>query len=247
MAVERIAPDSGYVVGVDLGGTKILAAVVDSEGSILSQAKKKTKVEGGALTVLNRMALAIRSVIESSGIPKNQIAAIGVGSPGPLDPESGIVMVAPNLGWKNVNVKAYLEGEFQIPVFLENDVNAGTFGEYCLGAGKGVSSLVGIFVGTGIGGGIIIDGKLHRGFNQTAGEIGHMIIDPDGPLCGCGNHGCLEAVASRTAIDRMIRERLESGKKSVITDFVKKDSAQIKSSVLAKALYQNDKVVDGSD
>lgn len=231
------------VVGVDLGGTKILAAVVASDGALLGQAKKKTKADKGPLDVLGRMATAISEAIEDAGLARKDIAAIGVGSPGPLDPESGIVVVAPNLGWKNVNVKAHLEGEFHIPTFIENDVNVGTLGEHRLGAGQGVSDLVGIFVGTGIGGGIILGGRLYRGFNKTAGEIGHMVIVDDGPLCSCGNRGCLEAVASRSAISRMIREALDKGKKSLITDLIGKSASQIKSQALAEALRQEDKVV----
>lgn len=234
------------VAGVDLGGTKILAAVVDPGGVIIGRAKKRTKAENGPLEVLARIAQTVREAVESAGLPPDRLAGIGVGSPGPLDPETGIVQTAPNLGWHNVDVRGFLEGEFNLPVFIENDVNAGTLGEYCLGAGQGVSSLVGIFIGTGIGGGIILDGRLYRGFNRTAGEIGHMVIQPGGPLCGCGNRGCLEAVASRTAIDRMIRADLKEGKKSLITGLVKKNGTQIKSRALAEAFTKKDKVVCGA-
>lgn len=231
------------IVGIDLGGTKILAAVVTEEGTIIGRAKKRTRAEKGAMEVLERICATIRSAIESSGVSQSEIAAIGIGSPGPLDPESGIVVVAPNLGWKNVNVKAALEGEFQIPTFVENDVNAGTLGEYHLGAGRGVSDLVGIFVGTGIGSGIIINHQLYRGFNKTAGEIGHMIIVENGPLCGCGNRGCLEALASRPAMRKSILSEIEAGKKSLITKLVGKNPTQIKSQYFAECLAQGDKVV----
>ncbi len=231
------------VVGVDLGGTKILAAVVASDGQVLGQAKKKTKANRGALDVLTRMADTIQEAMEAAGMVRKDIGAIGVGSPGPLDPDAGIVVVAPNLGWRNVNVKAHLEGQFQIPTFIENDVNVGTLGEHRLGAGQGVSDLVGIFVGTGIGGGIILGGELYRGFNKTAGEIGHMVVAEGGPLCGCGNRGCLEAVASRTAIHRMIVQALDEGRKSVLAELAGKNTSQIKSQALAQALKRKDKVV----
>jgi len=234
------------VIGVDLGGTKILAAVVDGQSRILGRAKKKTKAERGPLDVLARMSLTIQEAIESSGVSFKEVAAIGVGSPGPLDPRTGVVVVAPNLGWKNVNVKATLEGEFHLPAFIENDVNVGTLAEHRLGAGQGVSSLVGIFVGTGIGGGIILDGRLYRGMNCTAGEIGHMVIQEGGPLCSCGRQGCLEALASRTAIGRMIQEEIQKGKKSAITSLVKNVNGQIKSRALAAALSEEDKVVTGA-
>lgn len=231
------------VAGVDLGGTKILAAIVGPGGAIIGRAKKRTKAENGPLEVLKRIALAIREAAASAGLTPEEIAGVGVGSPGPLDPETGVVQTAPNLGWRDIDVRGFLQGEFNIPVFVENDVNAGTLGEYRLGAGQGASSLVGIFVGTGIGGGIVLDGKLHRGFNKTAGEIGHMVVQPGGPVCGCGQKGCLEAVASRTAIDRMIRADLKTGKKSLITDLIKKSDTQIKSRALAEAFEKKDKVV----
>jgi glucokinase len=232
------------VVGVDLGGTKILAAVVNKEGKLLSRAKKSTKADKDPDQVLDRICLVIREAVEEADLTINDIAAIGAGSPGPLDPETGIIIVAPNLGWKNVDLKGKLEGEFKLPTFIDNDVNVGTLGEHRLGAGKGVANLIGIFVGTGIGGGIIIDNKLYTGFNKTAGEVGHIILQPkDGPKCGCGNIGCMEALASRTAIDRMIREQLDNGKKSVITSLLKDKNARIKSGVLRDAMEHDDKVV----
>jgi glucokinase len=235
--------DNKPVVGLDLGGTKILAAVVSPDGRILSRAKKKTKANKGAEAVLERISKVIQSAIEEAGLQSTDLAGIGAGSPGPLDPDTGIIVTAPNLGWENVNLKKYLEEIFGIPAFIDNDVNVGTLGELRLGAGKGISSAVGIFVGTGIGGGIILDGKLYRGFNKTAGEIGHMVLDPSGPVCGCGQKGCLEALASRTAISRMIEESLADGKKSIITKVSKRDIPKLKSRDLAVAFQEGDKVV----
>ena len=232
------------VVGVDLGGTKILAAVVAEDGTLLGQAKKKTKADKGPLDVLGRMATTINEAIEDAGLARKDIAAIGVGSPGPLDPEAGIVVVAPNLGWKNVNVKAHLEGEFHIPTFIENDVNVGTLGEHRLGAGQGVSDLVGIFVGTGIGGGIILGGRLYQGFNKTAGEIGHMVIVDDGPLCGCGNRGCLEAVASRVAIAAEVAALAARGDAPYIAEHCGSDLRKIRSGTLARAIEAGDAFVE---
>jgi glucokinase len=231
------------VIGVDLGGTKILAAVLGEDNRILGRDKKKTKADRGAPEVLGRIATVIQGAAEDAGIKLKDIGAIGIGSPGPLDWETGIVTEAPNLGWKNVDLRGYIEKELQVPTFIENDVNVGALAEHRLGAGVGVSDLIGIFVGTGIGGGLIINNQLYRGFNKTAGEIGHMILEVGGPHCGCGGMGCLEALASKTAIGRMIEGELAQGEESVITDMIKKDFNLIKSRVLAEAMEKKDKVV----
>ena len=203
-----MAVNDDYVVGVDMGGTKILAAVINAKGEIVQQAKRATKPKKGPEEVIERITRCIREAIDSAELNPSQIRAIGIGSPGPLDPETGVIIFAPNLGWSNVPLKAKLEANLSIPTFVDNDVNVGTLGEYAFGAGQGVKNLVGIFVGTGIGGGIILDGKLFHGVNKTAGEVGHMIVEAKGPRCGCGNFGCLEAVASRTAITRDLQKAI---------------------------------------
>ena len=156
-----------------------------------------------------------------------------------------MVIFAPNLpGWKDVPVKTVVEKALKKPVFLDNDVNVGTLGEHVLGVGRGVRDLVGIFVGTGIGGGVIMDGRLHRGLNKTAGEIGHMIVEIGGPRCGCGNRGCLEAIASRSAISRDIAAAIGKGKKSKQIKRRLSDPASIKSSDISRALKQGDRDVE---
>ncbi|MSS73438.1 MAG: ROK family protein [Candidatus Latescibacteria bacterium] len=237
-----MAKSSDLVVGIDLGGTKILAAAVDAQGKILGRAKRSTDSEDGPPAVLNRMADCAREAVARADRSLSDVRAVGIGAPGPLDSDKGIVIFAPNLsGWKNVPVRAALEKTLRKPVFLENDVNVGTLGEHVLGAGKGIRDLVGIFVGTGIGGGVILNGQLHRGLNGTAGEIGHMIIQIGGPRCGCGNRGCLEALASRTAIARDIAAAIRNGKKSKLggKDL---DPSDLKSSDIAKALEEGDRV-----
>ena len=237
-----MAANDDYVVGVDMGGTKILAAVISAEGEIVQQAKRATKPKKGPEEVIERITRCIREAIDSAELNPSQIRAIGIGSPGPLDPETGVIIFAPNLGWSNVPLKAKLEANLSIPTFVDNDVNVGTLGEYAFGAGQGVKNLVGIFVGTGIGGGIILDGKLFHGVNKTAGEVGHMIVEAKGPRCGCGNFGCLEAVASRTAITRDLQKAiLKKGKKSKLTELNGGNLDLIRSKAIARAVKQGDK------
>lgn len=234
---------STNVVGVDMGGTKILSAVIDAEGNILGTAKVPTKADEGTSVVIDRIADAIQKAIGKSGVNKASIEAVGIGAPGPLDPETGVVIFAPNLGWRDVPLKAELEARVGIPTFVDNDVNVGTLGEHAFGAGKGVQNIVGIFVGTGIGGGIILHGELFHGASKTAGEIGHIIVKADGPRCGCGRRGCLEALASRTAMTKQFQKAIEKkGKKSVISKLTNGDLSAIRSGVLAKAIRAKDKL-----
>lgn len=237
-----MAKTSDIVIGIDLGGTKILAAAVDGEGRILGRAKRSTDSEEGQEAVFDRMADCAREAVSRAGLSLSVVRGVGVGAPGPLDPDKGIVIFAPNLsGWKNVGVGEAVAKRLGKRVFLENDVNVGTLGEHALGAGKGVRDLVGIFIGTGIGGGVILNGRLHRGFNRTAGEIGHMMIEMGGPKCGCGNRGCLEALASRTAIARDIAAAIGKGKKSVLGRG-RIDPGKLKSGDIADALEAGDRV-----
>ena len=228
---------STNVVGVDMGGTKILSAVIDAEGNILGTAKVPTKAEEGTSVVIDRIANCIQKAIDESGVTSDSIQAVGIGAPGPLDPTTGVVIFAPNLGWRDVPLKAELEARVGIPTFVDNDVNVGTLGEHAFGAGKGVQNVVGIFVGTGIGGGIILQGELFHGASKTAGEIGHIIVKAGGPRCGCGTRGCLEALASRTAMTKQFQKAiLKKGKKSVLSKLTNGDLSAIRSGVLAKAL-----------
>ncbi len=234
---------STNVVGVDMGGTKILSAVIDAEGNILGTAKVSTKAEERTSVVIGRIAGSIEKAIRKSNVDKASIQAIGIGAPGPLDPETGIVIFAPNLGWRDVPLKAELEGRTGLPTFVDNDVNVGTLGEHAFGAAQGVENVVGIFVGTGIGGGIILNGELFHGASKTAGEVGHIIVKAGGPRCGCGTRGCLEAIASRTAMAKQFRKAIEKkGKKSVLTKLTDGDLSVIRSGVLVKAIRAKDKL-----
>ncbi len=234
---------SANVIGVDMGGTKILSAVIDAEGNILATAKVPTKADRGVSEVIDRIAGSVQKAVDKSGVASDSIQAIGIGAPGPLDPATGVVIFAPNLGWRDVPLKTELETRTGFPTFVDNDVNVGTLGEHVFGAGRGVQNVVGIFVGTGIGGGIILNGKLFHGASKTAGEIGHIIVKAGGPRCGCGTRGCLEAIASRTAMTKQFRKAiLKKGKKSVISELTGGDLDAIRSGVLAKAIRANDKL-----
>lgn len=232
-----------YVVGVDMGGTKILAAIIGSNGQIVSRFKAMTRADKGAGEVINRIAECIFESIKKANLDQTQIRAIGIGAPGVIDSKTGVVIYAPNLRWTNVALKTALENQIKIPVTVDNDVNLGTLGEQALGAGRGVDSLIGIFVGTGIGGGIILNGQLFYGANGTAGEIGHVILKPNGPKCSCGNRGCLEALASRTAISRYVQKAItRQGKKSILPELNGGNLDRVRSRALAKAVDRGDKL-----
>jgi glucokinase len=236
--------DSRLMLGIDLGGTKILAAVVNESGQILGTAKRKTRAEDGVDNVIERIASAAQKAVKKAHVDLSMIEAIGIGAPGVADHHSGVLEFAPNLpGWFDVPVGPRLNELLGVPVFLENDVNAGTFGEVAAGAGRGYRSVVGVFPGTGIGGGIVLDGRLWRGARNAAAEIGHIIMMIDGPLCGCGRRGCIEALASRTAIERDIWGEIRGGGTSTITDLVDPGDPHIRSGILAQALDEGDPVV----
>ena len=227
------------VIGVDMGGTKILAAVVREDGKILGRAKRRTKAEQGPEEVLARITQTVRQAAGEANVSLANIAALGIGAPGPLDPQEGVVFHTPNMpGWNNIPLGRRLSEVLGIPAFVENDVNIGTLGEYVLGAGRGTTDMVGIFVGTGVGGGIILDGKLRGGARHAAGEIGHMVVAAGGPYCGCGRQGCLESVASRTAIERDLRAGISAGRENQLARIADRQINRLTSGILAHAWEQ---------
>ena len=233
-----------YVVGVDLGGTKIYSAVIDKQGKILATARKKTKAELGFETVMERVATCVQDAVTEAGVDfESQILAIGMGSPGPLDLKEGKIIETPNLKWEDAPVKTRLESLLNKPVHIDNDCNVGVLGEYAYGAGHGAQHMLGLFIGTGIGGGVIIDGKLLHGFNENAGELGHIILDPNGPECGCGVRGHLEAFASRLAIEREIRIADIEGVPTSIFDDMEDKNDRLRSKKLAEAFAAEDPAV----
>src|SRR5690606_3026153 len=191
---------ASYIASVDMGGTKLLASVLNTAEGIISRDKKPTNIEAGREAYISDLTKIVGSVIEKAGIKKNQVAAVCIGIPGSVNPVTGNIGLAPNLGLKDFNIKSALKKHISFPVLIENDVNLAALGIKKFGVGKKARNMLVVSVGTGIGGGIIIDEKIYRGSNFVAGEIGHIPYDKNGPLCGCGRKGCFEAVASRTAI-----------------------------------------------
>ena len=202
-----------YIIGMDLGGTKISAGALSEDGQSTHGVRSiATQAELGAEGVVDRILSVIDGVMEDTmketGASRQDFIGIGAGAPGPLDREKGIVVVAPNLGWKDFPLSDRINKRFGIPVTLDNDANCATVGEWWLGAARGGTNVVGVTIGTGIGGGLIIDKKLYHGASDVAGEIGHTTIDVNGRYCKCGNYGCLEAYASGPAIATRAREAL---------------------------------------
>lgn len=220
----------------------MIGAVVQGD-KILSRCKKKTGAEEGPEAVLSRIASVIKTVVKDAGLTADDFDGVSMAVPGPHDREKGIMVYTPNLGFRDFPIKELLEKKIGISVSLENDVNAGTYGEYKLGAGKGLDHVIGLFPGTGIGGGIVLNGRLFRGATGNAGEIGHMIIQADGALCGCGQHGCLEALASRTAISKEAVAAASAGKAPATFAQAGSNFKNYKSGVFAAAYKNNEKSI----
>ena len=204
-----------------------------------------TKPQRGVEAVIERVARCVQDAVDEADLSLKQVAGVGVGAPGAVNSDSGSVIFAPNMeGWKDVPLKKQLEKHLGIPVFVENDCNIAALGVHVTELKSKPRNLVGIFVGTGIGGGIIINGDLYSGFNHTAGEIGHMVLDVSGPKCGCGNKGCFEALASRTAIFQQIKAGIKDGEKTILTEMLGNDLADLRSGDLRKAIRRGDKFVE---
>lgn len=232
------------IVGVDMGGTSLRAVVVNGEDKILAVEKNPTPVGKKPDALIEEIAAQVIDAMEAAGLKRSDLRAVSVGAPGAVNPEKGLVYEAPNLGWKDVRLGPKLSEMLGVPVLVENDVNVGTMGEYGLGAGQGAQELVGIFVGTGIGGGIISGGELYEGLRGAAGEIGHMVLQVDGPRCGCGKRGCAEALASRTAMEREVRAAVKNGAKSCVLELMKeRNKDRMTSSIIVRALKKNDRVM----
>mgnify|MGYP001095055611 CR=1 FL=1 len=218
----------------------MMAAVFDSAFKIVGRCRKKTQTEAGATE--QRLYTVISEAIADAKVDK--VLGIGLGSPGPLDPNTGVIIDTPNLKWKNFPLAATLQKKFKVPVVVDNDVNVGTYGEWRFGAIKNCQNVIGFFPGTGIGGGLIINGKLLHGFSGAAGEFGHMTVQLDGPFCGCGKRGCLEAVASRIAIAEQVIALAARGDAPNILRDCGTDLAKVRSGALAKAIRAGDTMVE---
>ena len=214
-----------YIVGVDLGGTNIVVGAMPEDGSRqLAVRSSPTHAELGSEAVVHRISSMVGEVMAdvtaTEKAHENDFLGVGVGAPGPLDRKRGVVVVAPNLGWRDFPLRDSISERVGLPVTLDNDANCATMGEWWQGAAQGARNVVGITIGTGIGGGVIIDGVLYHGSSDVAGEIGHTTIDSTGRYCRCGNYGCLEAYASGPAIALRAREALERDEVSMLRRMV---------------------------
>jgi glucokinase len=233
-----------YWLGFDLGGTKMMATVFDKEFNIVAYRRKKTKNGKGTKGLLDRIVETIEEALQAAHLSSRQLGALGIGCPGWLDLDRGVILLAPNLGLRNVSLKKELAREFGCPVIVSNDVDAGTYGEYRFGAGQGVRCLLGVFPGTGIGGGLVYEGKLFRGRIGSCMEIGHIHMQPKGRLCGCGRRGCLETVASRLAIAAEAAETAYRGEAPHLFELAGTDVAAARSGALAVAIKSGDRAIE---
>jgi len=222
-------------IGLDIGGTKILGSLYNESGESIKRVKKKTKADQGLETVISQISKVIDGLMENKEI---ELLGIGAGSPG-LVKDEGIVTFSPNIPFRDFNLKALIEDKYHVPFVLGNDVNVAMYGEWKAADMKNAKNVLGLFVGTGVGGAIIIDGKLYVGRGGAA-EFGHMVVSPEGAYCGCGSQGCLEAYASKSGIQNAIHGQLRKGRASVLEEYMKTDGSVIKSSSLKKAFDVND-------
>lgn len=230
-----------YNICLDIGGTKILGAIFDEKREVIYRLKKKTKEKGDSAENVEKVIVqVVEEMIDAAGIRKKEIHAIAAGAPGVIDQAAGIILFSPNLPWRNYNIRAAIESKFGVPFYIGNDVNVGVLGEWKYGAAKGCRDVVGFFVGTGMGGGMILDGKLYTGHQHKGAELGHMVLNAEGPLCGCGQRGCLEAFSAKKGMAAYMREQMARGRNTVLAEQV--NAGMIKSKALRKALQAGDEL-----
>jgi glucokinase len=234
-----------WIAGVDLGGTNIVVGLIPIEGGeVMGLRTATTDATRGAKSVVDRMVSmvdeAIEEVTAEHGTTRDAVAGVGIGSPGPLDRKTGTVINTPNLGWRNFPLRDLMANALKLPCTLDNDANCATYGEWWQGAGRGTQTLVGLTLGTGIGGGIVLNGEIFHGCSDVAGEIGHMTIDSNGRRCKCGNYGCLEQYASGPAIALRAVEGLEAGAPSMLVDMVDGKLEDITAATVYEAVESGD-------
>jgi glucokinase len=229
------------VIGIDLGGTKVLVGVVSSGSRILARAKRTTPARDGGPAIVAAMTDGIGEALEIAGLTRGDIAAAGIGSPGPLDTASGTILWSANLDVKDFPIGPALSAALGRPVLVQNDVRVGGYAEFRLGAGRGYRDVIAAFIGTGIGGCLIRGGEIVSGSTGNAGEIGHMIVKAGGPRCGCGARGCMEALASKTAIARRVDKAVRKGLPTLLAEKIAR-KGRLKSGDLAEAVAAKDLV-----
>lgn len=211
--------NAGYVGALDIGGTKMLAGIIDSTGELVARRRVETQASRGAAEVIARAATLVRELAQETGISPSSLTGIGCSVPGPLDSERGVVIFSPNLAWRDVPVAALLSEALEVPVKIEDDARCAALGEAYRGGARGAQNAVYVTISTGIGGGVIVNGRIYRGSHGCAGEVGHMTLDTSGPPCACGNMGCFESLASGTAIAARARQALLHGDETLLARF----------------------------
>ena len=230
-----------YNICLDVGGTKVLGAIFNEKDEIIYRLKKRSKSGGeGAADVEKVIIDVVEEMIRESGIDRKKLNAIASCAPGVIDQDTGVVLFTPNLPWRNYDLAGAMRRQFGVPFFVGNDVNLGVLGEYKFGAARGYKNVVGFFVGTGMGGGLILNGTLFTGNQFKAAEYGHMILDPEGPLCNCGQRGCLEAFSSKQGMTAYIRQQVSRGRETMMAEAVQ--DGVFRSKKLKRALAAGDAV-----
>jgi glucokinase len=236
---------TNYLVGVDVGGSKTMAGVFTADMKLLQALKISTKAHRGPDQVIQRIVSCVRDAVDGCGLRLAQIQAIGVGTPGVVDARTGAVVLAPNLRWKNVKLKARLARALRRPVVVENDCKAAMIGIHEVELRGKPQHAVGLFLGTGIGGALVLNGKIYGGCAGVAGEVGHMVLSVGGPLCSCGKHGCFEVFASRTGMVNRLQEAVKKGEPTVLKDLLaqeRRERGVLRSGSLRKAIKNGDKL-----
>ncbi|MBR6336800.1 MAG: ROK family protein [Ruminococcus sp.] len=229
-----------YYIGIDLGGTNIKAGVVDEDFKIIAKATCKTNLPRPAEDICKDMAEVAKQAVKEAGLTLDQIESVGIGTPGTANSAEGIIEYSNNLGFKDFHVVELMKTFIDKPCFVENDANAAAYGEFVAGAAKGANNAVCITLGTGVGGGIIIDGKIYSGFNFAGAEIGHTVVDPNGPQCTCGRKGCFEVFSSATGLIRMTREAMEADPTSVMNK-MSEEMGKVSARTAFNAMREGDK------
>lgn len=209
-------------IGVDIGGTSVKLGLIDGKGKILLRDSFSTKGVPGKAAFIEKLCDHVRTLSSEAGRRGLKLSGVGIGAPGPIDVERGFVYSFPNIpGWENTPFKKILVKKLKMPVFVDNDANVMAMAEFYFGAGRGSKNMIALTLGTGVGGGMVIDGRLFHGSTFSAAEIGHFQINEDGPLCACGNRGCIEAYVGNGYIVRDVLKRLKGGRKSLLTRWIK--------------------------
>lgn len=238
---KAAAKKDGTILAIDLGGTKILSAVINHENKILGQGKRATPFASSEQTITEAIIGTAEDALKASNVSAKAISCIGMGSPGPLNPETGVVIRTGNINVKNYAIGDILTKHFGVPVTMDNDVHMGVFAEFKIGAGKGTRNLIGLWIGTGVGGCVIRDGQVVWGANRNAGEIGHVILDARRRIKD-KKRGTLETESSKTGMTEFIKRRIKKGEKTSLKKYVKGKEDRLKSGALVKAFNKGDKV-----